>query len=169
MSKLAGLPDCRYNPAYSLAFVGEDCVLASLFATCLDADTSLEKLPDHNSSLPEVCNNSAEVVRAAGWTGFSYKAFVGQDDQEWPVVNRRQALVFMATLDNFSEEERVRCYKLLCAAMDDSSTDADADLKTMRQVTGWSSSDAGRPFSFQHISVPTSACAAEWVEFGAVT
>ncbi len=153
MAKLASLPDGRYDPAYSLAFVGEDCVLASLVATCLDVDTSLEKLPDHNSSLPEVCNKSAEVVREAGWTGFTYKAFVGQDDQEWPVVNRRQALVFMATLENFPEEERVRCYKLLCAAMDDNSTDADADLKTMRQVTGCNQLELVRRWTSVFVSI----------------
>ena len=148
MAKLAGLSDFRYDPAYGLAFVGEDCVLASLIAACLDADTSLEKLPDHNSSLPEVCNNSEEVVRAAGWTGFRYIFFVGPDKQEWPVVNRRQALVFMATLDNFPEAERVTSYKLLCAAMDDNSADADADLETMRQVIGWIQSSSDVRFRF---------------------
>ena len=134
MSPIDELPDSRYDPVYRLAFVGQNCLLASFAAVCSDADTSLMTLRAHNTSVIDMCNMSAKVVQAAGWTTFQYTACIGRDDQEWPVADRRQALVFLATLDSISNEDRVRCYKLLCAAMRDDSKAADVDLETMQQV-----------------------------------
>ena len=129
-----GLPGGLYDTVYHLAFVGDDCVLASFAAACLDLDTGLDILPAHNSSVMRMCKDSASVVRAAGWTNFAYRTILGIDDQEWPVLNRRQSLSFLATLDNFPNEERIRCFRLLCAAKEDDSTDAEEDLETLKQA-----------------------------------
>lgn len=138
MSRIAELPDSRYDAVHRLAFVGQDCLLASFAASCLDADTSLEALRANNASVLDVCNWSASVVQDAGWTTFEYKSCIGYDGQEWPVANKRQALVFMATLDNISNEDRSRCYRMLCAAMRDDSKEDDGkdedDLENMQQV-----------------------------------
>ena len=134
MSGYISLPGARYDPVYKFALVGEDCLLASFAAAILGLDTSLEAVADLNSVLTITFKDSVSYVQAAGWTDFAYSSIKGLDNQEWPLVNRRQALMFMASLDNSDNDNRTSHYKRLCDALGGASSDAEDELDTMKQV-----------------------------------